>query len=175
MTERKNNPRNNVKNVIIDQLKETVYGKDRNRVLLVIVTNNNSDTIDDCLEAALDLADGMCIFDTGSTDDTQDLVKEYLKDLKIPNKFVPLKKSEGVNNGYYKTVAYNQAVNFCKSKKWLLERTYCLFLDADEEIYYPENYNKEDLVCDCYGLSIKDNIKYGNLDATDLQVLEAAE
>jgi hypothetical protein len=38
---------NNIKNTIIDKLKDNLYGTERNRIILVVVTKDNEDTIKD--------------------------------------------------------------------------------------------------------------------------------
>ena len=146
---------NNIKNTIIDQVKDNLYGIERNRIILVVVTKDNEDTIEGVLEMANDLVDAMYVFDNGSKDDTAKLVKQYFSEMKIPTKYVPSDKSS-VDNGLTKKNAFLETVKLCKAQKWSLNKTYCLFLNPDEEIYFPENYNKEELTHDSYILSIRD-------------------
>ena len=54
---------NNIKNTIIDKLKDNLYGTERNRIILVVVTKDNEDTIEGVLEMANDLVDAICVFD----------------------------------------------------------------------------------------------------------------
>jgi hypothetical protein len=141
------------KNKIIDSIKENVLGNERKKIILVLVTKDNEETIEGCLEMASELVDGICVFDIGSKDNTEKLTKEYLKELKIPNK---QSKLIHIDNGMNKKNAFIESVKFCKSQKWLVNKTYCLFLNPDEEIYFPEYCNKEELVEDCYKITVKD-------------------
>ena len=155
MTKITNKIINDTKNTIINQLKDTVYGKDRNRIILVVVTKDSSETIEGCLNSTFDLVDGMCVFDIGSKDNTEELVKEYFKDINMPTKFAKL---NNINNGQNKTNAFNEAVKFCKMQKWYPNKTYCLFINPEEELSYVDKYDKELLTQDCYKLITKDGV-----------------
>jgi len=149
---------NNIKNTIIDKLKDNLYGTERNRIILVVVTKDNEDTIEGVLEMANDLVDAICVFDNSSKDDTVKLVKNHLREIKIPTKCAPCsdKPISNLDNGLIKKNAFLETIKFCKAQKWSLDKTYCLFLNPDEEIYFPENYNKEELTHDSYILTIRD-------------------
>jgi len=149
------------KNKIIDSIKENVFGNERKRIILVLVTKDNEETIEGCIEMASELVDGICIFDIGSKDNTEKLTKEYLTELKIPHKITNLKHTD---NGMNKKNAFIESVKFCKNQKWSVNKTYCLFLNPDEEIYFPEYFNKEELVDDCYRITVRDGTYKTNQD-----------
>jgi hypothetical protein len=149
------NIKNKSKN-IINKSKESVLSN-RNRVLLVLVTKNNSGTIGECLESVFDFVDGICIFDNESSDNTKEIIKDYFDDIKIPTKLSQLKGMQN-DNGYNKTIAFKEAKKFCTDQKWKLDRTYCLFINPDEELDFPKNYNKEKFIYDSYRIVVEDGL-----------------
>ena len=52
----------------------------QNRICLNMIVKNESKIIERCLKSVYHLIDTWCIVDTGSTDGTQDIIKEFLKD-----------------------------------------------------------------------------------------------
>ena len=51
-----------------------------NTICLNMIVKNESKIIKRCLESVYDIIDTWCIIDTGSTDGTQEIIKEFLKD-----------------------------------------------------------------------------------------------
>ena len=51
------------------------------RICLNMIVKNESRIIKRCLDSILPLIDSYCIIDTGSTDGTQEIILETLKDL----------------------------------------------------------------------------------------------
>ena len=51
------------------------------KICLNMIVKNESKIIKRCLESVLPFIDTWCIVDTGSTDGTQDIIKEFLKDI----------------------------------------------------------------------------------------------
>ena len=52
----------------------------KNTICLNMIVKNESKIIKRCLESVYDIIDTWCIIDTGSTDGTQEIIKEFLKD-----------------------------------------------------------------------------------------------
>jgi glycosyltransferase involved in cell wall biosynthesis len=89
-------------------------------ICLCMIVKNEASIIERCLNSVKDLIDTWCIIDTGSTDNTKELVKEALKD--IPGKLI---REPWVNFGHNRTQAYNYAREM---GEWVL------FIDADHII-----------------------------------------
>jgi glycosyltransferase involved in cell wall biosynthesis len=94
-----------------------VFAADKTICLNMIVKDEAS-IITRCLESVKPYIDYWVIVDTGSTDGTQDVIREFMKD--IPGE---LHESEWVNFGYNR----NEAMQWAKGKG-----DYLLFIDADE-------------------------------------------
>jgi len=52
--------------------------------MVILMIKNEEKIIRRCIERALTIADAICISDTGSTDGTLAILKEYLPSLNIP-------------------------------------------------------------------------------------------
>ncbi len=115
-----------------------------------MIVKNEKDVICRCLGSTKPLIDYWVIVDTGSTDGTQDIIKEFLKD--IPGE---------LHEYPWKNFSYNrtQALELAKGKA-----DYILIIDADDEFEYPENFQWPDLKADGYFMQIRDcGIKYDRL------------
>ena len=141
------------KNKIVESIKETVYGKDRVRIILIMMIKNESKIIERALESVSDFVDGIVVCDTGSTDETVSIVNTYFKTLKIPTK---LYKHKWQNFGHNRSLSFTETVSFCKSLKWPLDKTYGLLLDADQELNVDEDlFDRQDLIESGYNLLLK--------------------
>jgi glycosyltransferase involved in cell wall biosynthesis len=82
-----------------------------------MIVKNEANVIKRCLDSVKDIIDTWCIVDTGSTDGTQQIIKETLNE--IPGKLI---ESKWVNFGYNRTEAYEYAKNMAD---------WALLIDAD--------------------------------------------
>ena len=155
MVKNRNNPKNaivnNVKNQIINNMRDNMYGPDRVRIILIIMIKNESQIIKRALESVEEFVDAMCVCDTGSTDNTVEIVKEYFKTLKKPSK---LYQHKWENFGHNRSLSFTDCAKFCKDLKWRTNKTYGLLLDADQKLVFNEYFNKEDLDESGYNLKI---------------------
>jgi glycosyltransferase involved in cell wall biosynthesis len=127
-------------------------------VCLALMVKNESRIIKRCLKAAYPWADSWLVCDTGSTDGTQDIIREYLMD--IPGELVEV---PWVDFGHNRS----QVVELAKGKA-----DYLLLLDADLGIDIPEapylSYGlsvravKESLTADAYELRYSGGLDYVN-------------
>jgi len=141
------------KNKIVESVKETVYGHNRVRIILIMMIKNESKIIERALESVEEFVDGIVICDTGSTDDTVSIVTKYFKTLKIPTK---LYKHKWQNFGHNRSLSFTETVSFCKSLKWPLDKTYGLLLDADQELNIDDDlFDPQDLTESGYNLLLK--------------------
>jgi glycosyltransferase involved in cell wall biosynthesis len=109
-------------------------------ICLGMIVKNEKLNIKQTLETVIPIIDYWVIIDTGSTDDTMQIIKETLKD--IPGE---LFERPWINFGYNRS----EVALLTKNKA-----DYSLMLDADFLIEL-DNFNKNDLIDDQYDLLIK--------------------
>lgn len=105
-------------------------------ICLNMIVKNEKAVIKRCLESVKDIIDYWVIVDTGSTDGTQKIIKEYLKG--IPGK---LCERPWVNFSHNR----NEALELAKGKA-----DYLLFIDADELLVFSGSFTKSTLDKDMY-------------------------
>jgi len=113
-----------------------------------MIVKNETKALKRCLESVKPLIDYWVICDTGSTDGTQELIMEVMKD--IPGE---LHEHPWKDFGHNRT----RALEAAKDKA-----DYLIFIDADEEFVYPENYSMPHLDKDFYFITIK-NERWGRV------------
>ena len=100
------------------------------KICLNMIVKNESKVIKRLLESVLPIIDSYCICDTGSTDDTIEIIETFFKNNKIPGKIVvePFK-----DFGYNRTFALKQCSNNTDPNITDLTNLadYLLLLDAD--------------------------------------------
>lgn len=114
-------------------------------ICLNMIVKDESQVIRRCLESAKPLIDYWVIVDTGSKDGTQDIIKEFMKD--IPGE---LYERPWVNFEHNR----NEALQLAKNTA-----DYLLFIDADDEFMIDPNFIMPDLDKDSYLI----DIYYGGL------------
>ena len=107
-------------------------------ICLNMIVKNESKIILRLLETVLPIIDTYCICDTGSTDMTKELIKDFFDVRCIEGKIIeePFK-----NFGYNRTVAL-------KAAKGMAD--YLLFLDADMKLIIDPKFEKSNLTADVY-------------------------
>ncbi|OGN65126.1 MAG: hypothetical protein A3E80_00930 [Chlamydiae bacterium RIFCSPHIGHO2_12_FULL_49_9] len=117
-----------------------------------MIVKNESHVILNSLSSVKDLIDYWVIVDTGSTDGTQEIIQNYMRD--IPGELFerPWLNFE---------VNRNQALDLAKDKC-----DYVWFMDADEELMRFEDFHLPDLSKDSYQFTIRQvghNLDYGRI------------
>lgn len=112
-------------------------------VCLNMIVKNEAHVITRCLKTVKPFIDYWVILDTGSSDGTQKIIAEFMKD--IPGE---LHEDPFVNFEYSR----NKALDFAKGKA-----DYVLFIDADEELSYATDFKLPDLNKDFYHITINNN------------------
>ena len=109
-------------------------------ICLNMIVRNESKIITRLLETVLPIIDTYCICDTGSTDETKTIIKEYLDSKNIPGKIIehPF-KNFGHNRDYALKAAKDMA-------------DYLLFLDADMKLVIDPSFDKNLLTADVYSI-----------------------
>ncbi len=109
-------------------------------VCLNMIVKNESAVITRCLESVLPIIDYWVISDTGSTDGTQDIIKDYMKEKNVPGE---LHERPWVDFSHNR----NEALRLAKDKA-----DYVLFIDADEYLVYEDDFTLPELDKDYYYL-----------------------
>lgn len=129
----------------------------QNRICLNMIVKNESKIIERCLKSVYHLIDSWCIVDTGSTDGTQDIIKEFLKDK--PGELI---EKPWVNFGHNRNEALGLA------RKW---GEWLLLTDADM-LLVDEGFDKNSLDSgiDAYDV-VQDNhgVRYDNFRLLNTQ------
>lgn len=110
-------------------------------VCLNMIVKNEKDVIKRSLGSVKGIIDYWVILDTGSTDGTQEIIKEFMKD--IPGEL----HEDPFRNFEY---SRNKALDYAKGKA-----DYTMFIDADEEWVYDDDFKLPHLDKDFYYVTIK--------------------
>jgi tetratricopeptide (TPR) repeat protein len=117
-----------------------------------MIVKNESRIIKRCLDSVLPIIDSYCIVDTGSTDGTQDIIRETLKEL--PGEII---ERPWVNFGHNR----QEALDF--GRKW---GDFLLLVDADMVLRIKNSFNKSmlDKSVDSYEvIQVNGSLSYYNL------------
>ena len=106
-----------------------------------MIVKNESKVISRCLQSLKNLIDYWVIVDTGSTDGTQQMILEIMKE--CPGE---LHQSSWVNFAWNR----NEVLHHSKGKG-----DYLLFIDADEMLHYSKFFQWPDLIADLYFMKVK--------------------
>ncbi len=123
--------------------------KNKKTICLNMIVKNESHIIERCLESVKNHIDYWVISDTGSTDGTQEIIKEFFK-------------KEGING----ELLEHEWRDFAFNRNLALEAAngkadYILFMDADDYLEFKSDFKFSGLELDSYLLSMKRyNIRY---------------
>ena len=112
-----------------------------------MIVKNESKIITRLFDSVLSLIDSYCICDTGSTDNTVSIIKEYFEKYNIPGKII---YQEFKNFSQ----ARNYSLNNCFNDDGSPMSDYILLLDADMILEIKEDINtfKKSLTVDFYNI-----------------------
>ncbi len=128
----------------ISQTNNTNNTNNKTKICLAMIVKNESKIIERCLSSCLPLVDYICICDTGSTDNTVEIIEGFCKMNNIPGTVViqPWK-----NFGYNRTLSYQTA------KQIYPDADYCLLTDADMILKVKDEFNRETLTAGAYSVA----------------------
>jgi len=111
-------------------------------ICLNMIVKNERDVITRCFDSVLPIIDYWVVVDTGSTDGTQKIIKDYMKKNNIPGE---LHERPWVNFSHNR----NEAMDLAKDKA-----DYLFLIDADEYLLYEPDFTLPSLDKDCYYVTI---------------------
>jgi glycosyltransferase involved in cell wall biosynthesis len=130
--------------------------EEKQKICLNMIVKNESAVITRCLNSAKPMIDYWVIFDTGSTDGTQEIIKNCMKD--IPGE---LHESPWVNFAHNR----NEALDAARDKG-----DYVLILDADDYLEFEKPFQKGKLTKDGYQLRIfRDSVSYYRMQVISMK------
>jgi glycosyltransferase involved in cell wall biosynthesis len=153
-----------------DSIVESPIPQKQKRVILMSMIKNENRIIKRLIESSLPIADAICIVDTGSTDNTIEVLTDYFKDFKIPAKIFNGPEHAWKNFGHNRTQSFLAAVKYCEELGWDAEHTYALAMDADMQLVVKPAFNKNDLT----SLGYKIIQSSGNLEYYNTRFLKLA-
>ena len=96
------------------------------KICLNMIVKNESKIITRFFDSVLPFIDGYCICDTGSSDDTKEVIRTYFKEKELPGKVVEKEFVDFSTNR-------NFALHACHTMK---DMDYVLLLDADMKLIF---------------------------------------
>lgn len=130
------------------------------KIIITLMIKNETKIIKRCIANALAIADAICISDTGSTDDTVDILCTHLPSLPVPAKLV---QHNWLNFGHNRTKAFQASQSFCQELGWNPETTYGLLLDADMNFVMTPTFDRNTLTQNGYSIKQKSaSLEYYN-------------
>jgi len=132
------------------------------KVIVTLMIKNEMAIIKRCLNHAASIADAICISDTGSTDETLNILAEYIKTAKDN---IPVKVCNHVweDFGKNRTLSFQESQAYCKELGWNPDLTYGLLLDADMNFVQLPSFNKNQLKANGYRIKQKSgSLEYYN-------------
>lgn len=112
-----------------------------------MIVKNESQIIERCLKSIQNHIDIISICDTGSTDDTVEIIERFLEESGIPGK---VHRHTWKNFGHNRTLSANAAKKTIEEFGFSLSNTYLLLIDADMLLKVNPDFNKNDLKEDVY-------------------------
>src|SRR4030095_16475872 len=110
-------------------------------ICLNMIVKDESPVIRRCLESVRPLIDHWVIVDTGSSDDTRELIREILKDL--PGE---------LHERPWQDFAHNRSEALALARG---HGDYVLVIDADEVVEITPDFQLPQLTCDSYNVQIR--------------------
>ena len=116
--------------------------KPKKKICLCMIVKNEAPVIRRCLDSVHSIIDYWVIVDTGSTDGTQDIIREHLKEL--PGE---------LHERPWRDFAHNRSEALTLARP---HADYSLIIDADDALEFPAGFQLPELTADSYVLDILD-------------------
>jgi tetratricopeptide (TPR) repeat protein len=123
----------------------------QNRICLNMIVKNESKIITRLFDTVLSIIDFWVISDTGSTDNTPEIIKKYFSEKNKPGFIV---------SHEWKNFGHNRTLALISAQESNFDFDYLLLLDADMKLVIKPKFNKNKLIHDIY------NVKQGGTHIT---------
>lgn len=123
---------------------------DQVKLCLTMIVQNESAIIERCLNSVKDIVDYVSVSDNGSTDNTIEIIEQYLQKNHIPGK---VHRHDWKDFGWNRTLAVQDAQNDAFENGYSLDNTYLLLMDADMVLKIESDFKKNSLQADSYRLT----------------------
>jgi glycosyltransferase involved in cell wall biosynthesis len=123
--------------------------KTKSKIGLCMIVKDESRVIKRCLDSLKPIIDYVCISDTGSTDNTVQIIHDWLKENNVQGEVI---------GEEWKDFAYNRSKALKNIRKHK-DIDYVITIDADEILKFDKNFDvvefKNNLTCDLYYITCK--------------------
>lgn len=109
------------------------------KIVLILMIKNESKIVRRCIESIIDFIDAFCITDTGSSDNTTDIITDIIKESNKPGK---LCKTFFQDFGTTRSESFEFTKTFINELGWNTENSFGLLLDADMVLKFRDDFNK---------------------------------
>jgi tetratricopeptide (TPR) repeat protein len=113
------------------------------RLILTQIVKNESKIIERCFNSTLPIVDAWVVCDTGSTDNTIDVIQNLI-DTKLNGKGCVYNES-WINFGHNRTKSFIRTQEYCEEQGWALDETWALLIDADMILKIESSFEKDNL------------------------------
>jgi tetratricopeptide (TPR) repeat protein len=127
-------------------------GGQQKRIILTTMVKNESRIIERLIRSVLGTCDAICVCDTGSTDDTRDIVRRLARALSVP---VIVYEDAWQNFGHNRSISFTRTQEFCTELGWPVANTYGLLLDGDMLLRTEPAFKKDELTDSGYMIKQK--------------------
>jgi len=139
----------------LPQSKSHTVAREVVKICLCMIVKNESKIIRRCLSAAKPVIDYVSIVDTGSTDNTKEIIAEWCTENEIPHK---------IHEEPFKNFSHNRTHSYNAARESFPDSTYFLLLDADMILVVKKDFNKNALVDDGYMIEqYSHSVRYWNI------------
>lgn len=122
--------------------KEAAKRCGKETICLAMIVKNEASVIRRCLDSVRPFITHWVIVDTGSTDGTQDIIRDYMSDM--PGELYERE---------WRDFAHNRSEALSLARPMA---DYSFVIDADDELIWPENFELPELIDDAYNFTIVD-------------------
>lgn len=124
------------------------------KICLCMIVKNESKIIERCLNSCKPILDYISICDTGSTDNTVEIINNFCLKNNIVGK---------VHNHTWKNFGHNRTLSYVTAKETFPDADYCLLIDADMSLKILPDFDKSRLNAGSYTVAqLGGNLYYFN-------------
>ena len=121
------------------------------KICLAMIVKEESKIIERCMKSCLPILDYISICDTGSTDNTVQIIEDFCLKNNIPGK---------VHHQPWKNFGHNRTLSYITARETFPDADYCLLIDADMCLKILPDFNKNTLDAGGYLLAQNNGTLY---------------